>query len=822
MSIKTAARSVSHHKVKAWLWPIPFLLVSLTLMGATVVYAIRQPYDGLGWSSISGKIETIDPDGPAAKTDLQVGDILTAIDGIPVLEAVPLYAGKQAGNSVTLSVLRQGKSLQVKITLAQADPSLLARRLAPALIALGLWLISGSVLALRPASQQARLFFAASQVGSMALLAGRLSTFGPEVAGRLFALSLCWLSPLLIHFHSIFPVYRPGFRHNLKFFYGAALALSWPYVVWSLPRLKLFSGYSFLYNGVQLYFASALLVGVMLLFRNYGIATSQAARRQIRLVVLGTALAFTPLVWLALVPEILQGRPLIPYELAFLFFLAIPLAYGYAIYRHNLFQTDRVLNRSLVYLSLALLWGSLYLALATLVSWLFPTARLSGPLLGTLLILVMSWALPTLQKKAQGLVDRFFYGGWYDYGAVVGRFSQALNATLEETALAELLVEQLPTTLRARGAALLVSVGGGSLVAICPRNDVVRPCDAPGRCLACQALSQGMLEEGALACFLQREKGPVETSRLRRALAGQELAPDEVALLNCEGIEVWLPLVFQGELEGILLLGAKLADDVYSDEDYDILKTLAWQAATTARNVRLVRELRQRLEEITQSKQELQAAHRRLLAGREEERKRLAREIHDGPVQELVGVSYWLRDYARQAGESALAEPLGELRRQSLHLLEELRHICAELRPPVLDVMGLAAAIHAHAEEEIKAGPPITLDLDDTERLSKDLSISLFRIYQEAMTNVIRHANATRITVQLKVSSDACILTVRDDGQGFVVPPSLEGLTREGHFGLLGMRERAEALGGWLEVISTPGAGTEVRVWAPLDVKCEA
>jgi len=793
-------------------------------MVLTVIYSWRQPFDGLLWSSISGEVITVESDGPAARAGVQVGDVVLAVNGIPVVEAYPVYANQRAGDSVLFLLRRQEKPWQAEVTLERASPMVLARYLEPVLIAFSLWLLGVVVLALRPASKEARLFFVTNQVGSGAIAAGILSAFGPEIMGRLFSVLLCWSSPLFVYFHATFPVPLQNPRRGLllKFFCGVALALSLPYTFWSLPRLKSSPAYSLLYDGVRLHLAVALLVGMGLLFHSYWRIPSQRVRQRVRFVVASSVLAFTPLLVLSVLPEVLHSVPLVPYELTFLFILLIPFSYGYAIYRHNLFQTDRILNRDLVYLILALFWTGLYLTLVISLNWLLPNAMLYTPLVGALLILTMTMTLPMLHEKVQVLIDRLFYRGWYNYRAVVSKFSQALNATLEEASLAELLVEQLPTTLMVRGAALLLSAGR-DLVPICYKENLAHSCVMPAKCLACEVVAERVCKDGSLARFLQQAGGPVDTPHLHRALSHRDLVAGEMALLTRTDIQVWLPLVFHGELEGVLLLGAKMADDFYSGEDYRILETLAWQAAVTARNVRLVKELRCRLKEIEQSKQELRQTHRHLLEWREEERKHLAREIHDGPLQELVGISYRLRDYARQTRGSSLEESLIELRKDSLCLLEKLRRICTDLRPPGLDALGLAAAIRAHANEEVKTGPVVALDLMDEKGLMPtEITISLFRVYQEAMNNAIRHANATRIEVRLEVSSELCLLSVRDDGQGFVAPPRLETLAQEGHLGLLGMWERVELLGGELALASAPGTGTEVRVWVPLNVKCGA
>jgi signal transduction histidine kinase len=833
-------------KLKIWQWPLLLMTISVGLIGIAGVRAWGSPYDGLVLST-QGDVIEVAPQSPAARADIRVGDVVVAVDQAPLSKTTHLYGDKQAGDQAMLTLRRSSGTSQTEITLTAAPLSLSIQWLVTGLNALGLWLIGTVVLALRPASNEARLFFMVNQLGSWALSTGLLSVFGVPLAGSFFTVCLCWLAPLIVHFHATFPVAWPGRSRRLilSLFYSLALTLSLPYAVVSLPRLKLFAAYLVLYNGVRLLIALALVVATAMLLHHFRFASPPAVRQRVRFSFLGTSLALMPLVAFSILPDVLRGSPWVPYPMSFSLFLLSPLAYGYAVYRYNLFETDRILNRSLVYISLGLLWGGLYLALVIPLTWWVPAATAFSPLVGALLVLLMAVTLPALQRRIQRGVDYLFYGGWYDYQAAVVRFGQALSVILDESALAELLVQQLPTTLRVRAAALLLRDENGSVSLFCLNQGSTRPCSTPGKCLGCRILFAGSMEanrlgeepheraiadrlapamvtpevwkNSALDQFLRTQNHPLEAEHVHRALGPTDVSAGEATLLASPDICLWQPLVFQGELEGVLLLGPKMADDAYSGEDYYILETLAWQAAATARNVGLVRELRQRLNEIADSKQRLQEAHRRLLAGREEERKRLAREIHEGPVQELIGISYQLREGVRQSQGTALAELLTNLRAESLRLVGELRHVCADLRPPALDVLGLAVAIRTHVADEARSTPVIVLDLqNDQGGLSQDAAISLFRIYQEAILNAIRHSAANQVTVQFEMGADVCTLSVRDDGRGFVCPARLEELVQQRHFGLAGMQERAEALGGSLDVKSTPGAGTEIRVRVPM------
>jgi signal transduction histidine kinase len=207
------------------------------------------------------------------------------------------------------------------------------------------------------------------------------------------------------------------------------------------------------------------------------------------------------------------------------------------------------------------------------------------------------------------------------------------------------------------------------------------------------------------------------------------------------------------------------------------------------------------------------AAH--LQSVREEERVRIAREVHDELGQALTGVKYDLAWLAR-----GLPEDLTELREKARGMLSLLdttirtiRRIFTELRPSVLDELGLVAAIEWHAQEfqsrtSIECHVSTTLtDLP----LDGELSTALFRICQESLTNVARHADATHVTVRLSADEERLILCVEDNGRG-ITEQEQTGTTS---LGLLGMKERAFLLGGQLSIEGEPGAGTTVTVRMP-------
>jgi signal transduction histidine kinase len=195
-----------------------------------------------------------------------------------------------------------------------------------------------------------------------------------------------------------------------------------------------------------------------------------------------------------------------------------------------------------------------------------------------------------------------------------------------------------------------------------------------------------------------------------------------------------------------------------------------------------------------------------------EERNRLARELHDSVTQSLYGVTLFADAATRllKSGQVGSAvEDLVKLRRTAKDALAEMRLLIFELRPPILDQEGLAAALALRLEAvEGRAGLETQLLLDGEGDLSPDVQEGFYRIALEALNNILKHAEATCVTISLILDSNGALFTIVDDGIGF----DLETTQERGGFGLLGITERAEQLGGRLTIKSEPGMGTTVQV----------
>jgi PAS domain S-box-containing protein len=205
----------------------------------------------------------------------------------------------------------------------------------------------------------------------------------------------------------------------------------------------------------------------------------------------------------------------------------------------------------------------------------------------------------------------------------------------------------------------------------------------------------------------------------------------------------------------------------------------------------------------------------RLLEQREEERLMIARDLHDGPVQELLAAIYALQPLHAESTDAQTAEEIKRVQDILHQQVVELRSYAGELRPPALAKFGLAKAIRSYSDVFQEKHPELHIQMEEIQ--SGDLipdgkRLGFFRIYQEALNNIAKHAHASQIRVRLTKDERWAALEIQDDGIGFTVPEDWLELARHGHLGLVGMRERAEAIGGSLEIRSQVGSGTKIAV----------
>ncbi|MBN1219656.1 MAG: ATP-binding cassette domain-containing protein [Anaerolineae bacterium] len=242
-------------------------------------------------------------------------------------------------------------------------------------------------------------------------------------------------------------------------------------------------------------------------------------------------------------------------------------------------------------------------------------------------------------------------------------------------------------------------------------------------------------------------------------------------------------------------------------------------AAQDSLNQQLIDQLAQQVRALDQANQALQAAQRRLMTEREEERKRLARELHDQLIQDLLGINYQLEEIeADHDLQPEFAQELGEICDSIRLFVDDLRRICSNLRPPTIDNLGLGVALQSYTRDWTdRTGIDLTLDLDtNLGRLPEAIELSIFRIIQEGLSNVRKHARATTVEISLKHTSPRTLMiSIADNGTGLAEDFDLSILSARGHYGLLGLSERVALLGGRLKLQNQADGGLLIQAEIP-------
>lgn len=419
--------------------------------------------------------------------------------------------------------------------------------------------------------------------------------------------------------------------------------------------------------------------------------------------------------------------------LAGLLSIGIPVAIGIALFRHGLYDVDRLLNRTIVYGALVAVLAGSYVGVVALLD-IFLQRRLEAvsAVVATALVAV---SFAPVRERIQSAVDRLLFGARPDSYEVLAQVAVEVARGESERPLLSAVAASIARTLAipyvsikttgaADGAAVNQSIGTR------PANLVTIPLHYSGR------------EVGAMAL------GPLDALRLRR-------------------------------------LQRRLLTDIAS------------QAAVAAHTVNLAAEL--------------QASRSKIVAAREEERRRLRRDLHDslGPAMAALTLKAGAARMAIESNPLRAEALMQEVERGSQATTGEIRRIAHSLRPPALDELGLLGAIRQVAETSVDASVKTVVQLpDELPSLPAEIEASVLRIAQEALSNVHKHSGARTCWVELSVGSDLQ-LAVRDDGIG------LRGRRRPG-VGLASMSERAAELGGTTDVRTGNDGGTEVRVRIPL------
>lgn len=722
-----------------------FLALRLTAPGdgATVAF-----YAG-SWTADGVRVQLL----PGPSTGLRDGDLVTAVEGRSLGEWIDRAVdpsierpGGVAGQTVDYTVLRDGSTIRVPVALAPHDSGGILRDYWSALLLIVvLEGLAVFVLARRP-DDGAAIALAVAAVGVTAsTVAWMLGTQVSDIARGwpfvLYAAAVGGVYMVLfpagaLHLPLALTSGAPIGRRTLAAIYGVPLgtyALAVAAARLATPSATAWVGTWPVLQGLVV--VPTLLAGLPITLVRYRRA-DPAARARIRWVAIGGLTTVVASLTLMTIPQLVTGRPLIPWSAVGLVALPLPIGIAAAILRYRLFDIDVVVNRALVYGGATASIVLIYVVAVSLLGRLLGVqAGFSSSILATGLAAVA--ALP-IRDALQRVVNRLMYGDRDDPYRALVRLGRRLEATLDPLEAPTVIVRTVAESLRLPWVALRVGAG----------------------------------DDGRLIVHGTRPPGGIER----------------------------VPLVFGAEQVGELQVAPRSATEALSAADRKLLDGLAPAAGAAVHALALTLDLLESRE--------------RLVATREEERRRIRRDLHDGlgPTLAAIGLRAELAaDLATRDGDAA-GRVLAEMRDEVRSALADVRRLVDGLRPPALDELGLVGALEAQA---IHLGPEPSVGVEAASPLPElpaAVEVAAYRIAAEAMTNAARHSGATVCTVRLGELDGAervLEIVVTDDGRGL-------GADARPGIGLVSMRQRASEVGGTCEIGSAPGGGTVVHARLPL------
>lgn len=628
----------------------------------------------------------------------------------------------------------------------------------------GAFVLLGSVVVVRrPDLRSAWLFWAFSGIMAAALAAGPSAT-GPASswARILEGLAVIGIGAVVLPFASSliqgtppFQCWRPTIL--IAPILGTLLAL-----FYGLSLLFTPSWFSVLQPVILLYTSLSALCAVILLAFESIRKRRTSDHYQTSIPLFGIGLGILPFAAFSIVPISAGWPALVPEHVSILFLVFMPAAFAYAILQHQLLGIRRLVHRGMVY---ALATSGLFVLAVTGFNFVAPSIHATnryGPSIfaGILVLAVILFIF--LRRAARYVIDRFIYRDTADLMSFWGAVHRHFSSSDDTKEVAEVMAEHLVDTFNLESALLFLT------------DDGSRP--------AAQAGSRAGETLIRIYPGLQRW---IETTG-ETPITEMRWESDSLLVVN---------LLLGDRRLGNILLGPKKGGDVFLEAEKNMIATLAPVISLGLGKTLLSEELRE--------------LNRRMINAQEAERARVAADIHDGPLQKATLLV---------AAAGTNQQDRTEIARQ---LVQDLREVGSRLRPAILDDLGIVAAVDWLLEGTAKRhGMSVHFQLNgiaEEARFDADVELTLFRIAQEAVNNVVKHSRGSMLTVSLSGSSNRLILNVEDDGVGFDM-----GKGRNGGSGLSGMSERATQVNGWVVVTSKTGVGTLVTADVPmLELKYE-
>jgi signal transduction histidine kinase len=640
---------------------------------------------------------------------------------------------------------------------------------------------------------------------------GLLSAILDSFYVSLFYWVLGLFAPLFILFHLAINRHPMGNFEKviLKLFgvlAGIFSVLVWLNFFYRNPFL-----YAFLKPAIRINLLLAVIITIVFLSWYYTHTATMLVRRRLRLILLGSLSALLPIILFTIIPQI-SGEFLFPSSLNFLWLLLLLISDIYIIFQHEWTFPEKWFQRFYVYYLLfttTLFIFLLFFSLIQKLQWSYIQNTFSVYLVLVLFFIAFFFLRPLMHN----IMNWFLYGNLKIRQSELRVLIQHLNEVSDREVLKDLLLNEFSTITNHKNAILYLRQNSGELIVE----------DALDQSMPNAVGIKLRTDSPILQEFIKLQQ-PVFHEIIKRRTHHFSLSEHEKALMNSPEIFLWIPLITQKNVIGLLGLGERRDGEPYSWADIHLVNPIMQPAGIAIRNILLT-------EKINEGKEALAFAHQQLIHVQEQEQRRITGELHDHTIQEITAVNFQiehlkhnLQKNGKKNLQTTTPNPVRELeliQTELVSISREIRNLIRTIHPADLGELGLNAAIDSFIDS-IKATNPATTPSIHFENhlilqnIPDEITNDVFRIIQEAVRNTLTHAYANSIWITLSNEESILTINIEDDGKGFLLPKQPGTLVYQNHFGIVAMINRVQNLNGTIKFNTSSGKGTKISILIPL------
>ena len=758
-----------------------------------IVYSVainNQPYIGLELENVNGQwiVTSSDPDGQGYKSGVRIGELILKIDQDDPGKNSSVQIWSEVEGASTLEVSGPDQPTAQLINMPELRFLQSTFSDIPFVI-LGFifWLLGFITWLRRSFLAQAHALFWLNWVIGLAFVLAPASSRGLFLAKELEIIFFTMVPIFTINFISIFP------NENIN--RVGRLMLILLTVIISIVTVLQSTGIVHLFSPLRKLLLVTVCIGILFTLLNLGallkLPKDKPEKNQANILLLGMVIGFLPFVLLTEIPTIFGFQPIMNAHVSSLFISVIPATWYYAVVHKYLPDSRRLLRTIISYFVAGVI-------ISFVVSYLLFTLKLSKTFnlvlyLSTLVLFVVIIVCFSLIRIAiSKLLEKYLLPeGKQAFKKRILELNESLSFIHEESQMLEEVVKSLAI----EGVFIVVEDSKGGYLKKVVGSFLKRPSE------------QAELEE-----YFQTD---------------QRINLEAKILYDNFPAEIYIPFIANDFTCGIFL-GHRYSHIKFGLDELPFITLISSQLAQRLITTSIAKELSKEIKDLAQKSLESQRKNQglrgitgSLFRSLEKERKSIAHEIHDGPLQLGLDLDRRLKNLIKEVStDENMLKTVSYMQELVEDLSFELRSICNGLRPASLSDLGLLPSIELMCEEimlnELLLISLETEGINQEERFKEEVELVAYRFLQEGITNTVKHSGSNKLRIHIEMNESRIEITVRDSGKGFDTSKMDDWMLTGAHFGIVGMNERLESVGGDLQISSTIGRGTMLRATIPI------